>query len=408
MKILSYNARGLGGGEKRVEVRKLVLEKKPLVLCFQETKLQEVNDVIINSIWGNSTGDFSYQPSSGAFGGLVTVWDASRLEVLSSMSFEHVLIIRGRVIDSGAEFIIFNVYASCDLTAKKDLWERLQPIVLNNSDFCLCICGDFNSVRNVDERKGRSTVFRQVDADLFNNFINNCLLIDLPISGRLFTWYRGDGISMSRLDRFLLSEKWCEMWPNCIQVAHQRGLSDHVPLLLYVDEANWGPRPLRMLKCWSDYPGYADYVRAQWGTFNCEGWGGYVLKQKLKLMKFSLKEWHQQHFQNMESRMVEVKNKISVLDAKAELSALLVEEVEELHELSVNLHSMARLHNSINWQNSRMNWLQEGDANSKFFHGCMSDRRRQNAINMVSVDGVRVEGVHNVRTRCVPSFFQSL
>jgi hypothetical protein len=96
MKVVSYNVRGLGGGEKRVEVRKLVLEKKPLVLCLQETKLQEVNDVIINSIWGNSTGDFSYQPSSGASGGLVTVWDASRLEVLSSMSFEHVLIIRGK------------------------------------------------------------------------------------------------------------------------------------------------------------------------------------------------------------------------------------------------------------------------------------------------------------------------
>jgi len=43
-----------------------------------------------------------------------------------------------------------------------------------------------------------------VDADNFNNFIDDCLLIDLPICGQLFTWYRGDGISMSRLDRFLL------------------------------------------------------------------------------------------------------------------------------------------------------------------------------------------------------------
>jgi len=33
MRVLSYNARGLGGGEKKVEVRRLVQGKSPLVLC---------------------------------------------------------------------------------------------------------------------------------------------------------------------------------------------------------------------------------------------------------------------------------------------------------------------------------------------------------------------------------------
>lgn len=33
-------------------------------------------------------------------------------------------------------------------------------------------------------------------------------LVDFPIYGRLFTWYRGYGYSMSRLDRFLLSDNW--------------------------------------------------------------------------------------------------------------------------------------------------------------------------------------------------------
>ena len=131
-----------------------------------------------------------------------------------------------------------------------------------------------------------------MDAENFNNFIAESLLIDLLICGQLFTWYKGDGVSMSRLDRFLLSEKWCAAWPNSIQVAYQRGLSDHVPLMLHIDDANWGPRPLRMLKCWSSFPGYDDFVRDKWHSFNITGWGGYVLKHKLKLMKVSLKEWH--------------------------------------------------------------------------------------------------------------------
>ena len=44
-----------------------------------------------------------------------------------------------------------------------------------------------------------------------------------------------------------------------------------------------------------------------------------------------------------------------------------------------------------------MNWLQEGDANTKKFHGVMSNRRRQNTINLVSVNREIVEGVQNIR-----------
>lgn len=135
---------------------------------------------------------------------------------------------------------------------KNVLSAHLSQFILNNTDVNLCICGDFNAVHSEDERKGRGATYRQVDTDNFNNFNDVCSLIDLPLCGRLFTWYKGDGITMSRLDRFLLSARRCVSWKNSIQVAHQRGLSDHVPLVLDVDDANWGPRPLLLLKCWAD------------------------------------------------------------------------------------------------------------------------------------------------------------
>ena len=271
MKILTYNVRGLGGGEKKAEVRRLVNEKKPFVLCLQETKLEFLNEHMVKDPWGDGVHNYSYQPSVGASGGLVTVWDVSRLDVTSFFSFNHVLVIKGKDLRSGEDLIIFNVYAPCDLVAKKLLWGRLLLHIQNNCNVCICVCGDFNFVRSIDERKGRAVAFRHLDAEAFNNFIHDSLLLDLPICGILFTWYKGDGISMSRLDRFLLSNKWCDIWPHCIQVAYQRGLFYHVPLILHDDENNWGPRPLRMLKCWSDLPGYVDFVREKWERLTVKG-----------------------------------------------------------------------------------------------------------------------------------------
>ena len=238
-------------------------------------------------VWGNSSCGYSFQASLGASGGLLTIWDTDVVEVWSTSCFNHALVIRGQVISTGIEFIIVNVYGPCDTTTKQVLWDNLTTFVFANSDATLCLCGDFNSVRSVEEWKGCGATFRQQDADIFNTFIIDSLLLSLPICGRLFTWYRGDGYSISRLDKFLLSSNWCSVWPNLIQVAHQCGLSNHIPLVLFVDEENWGPRPLHMLKCWTYFPDYADFVRNRRGSFVLNGCGSYVLKEKPKLIKGS-------------------------------------------------------------------------------------------------------------------------
>jgi exonuclease III len=73
MKILSWNVRGLGGAEKRRDVRLLVGEKLPYILCLQETKLQTCDDFVCASVWGTSPHSFSFRPSVGASGGILTV-----------------------------------------------------------------------------------------------------------------------------------------------------------------------------------------------------------------------------------------------------------------------------------------------------------------------------------------------
>jgi len=246
--------------------------------------------------------------------------------------------------------------------------------------------------------------FSHIGSTALNQFIDRNLLIDLPLRGRSYTWFRGDDKSMSRLDRFLLSDSWCTSSPSCSQLAMARGLSDHCPLVLSEDEENCGPRPLRMLKCCENFPGYRIFVEDKWRSFILDGWGGFVLKEKFKLIKLALKDWHQRHSQNLSAKMISIKDKFFTLDLKGESTVLQDEGVEELHGLTEELFSLSRINSSICWEQSRTQWLHEGDANSKYFHAIMSGKRIGHAVSSVLVNGVLVEGVDNVRSAMFSHF----
>ncbi|MCH86865.1 cytochrome P450, partial [Trifolium medium] len=208
--------KGVGGLEKRKEVRKLVGEKNPFIVCLQETKMHSCDDFLVSSLWGSSPYDFSFRPSVGASGGLLTIWDSTEVEVWSSVSREHVLWSHGRLVKSGEEFYLANVYSPCDSGAKQVLWDSLTERIQALDGKRVCVCGDFNAVRSVEERRSSRIGPLPMDHIPFNRFIVDNVLIDLPMSGQKYTWYKGDGTSMSRLDRFLLSEEWCLAWPNCV------------------------------------------------------------------------------------------------------------------------------------------------------------------------------------------------
>ncbi|GAU12549.1 hypothetical protein TSUD_182630 [Trifolium subterraneum] len=308
--------------------------------------------------------------TSGASGGLLTLWDSSEVDVWASESHESVLWCHGRFIKSGEEFSVANVYAPCDPGAKQQLWDTLSVRIQALGRSRVCVCGDFNAVRSIEERR----------------------------SGR------GDDLSMSRLDKFLLSGEWCLTWPNCTQVAWMKGLSDHCPLILAANEEEWGPRPSRMLNCWKDVPDYNIFVKDKWNSFQVDGWGGFVLKERFKMIKSALKDWHKTHTQNLPSRIESLQDRAAVLDVKGGEDDLSNEEISELHGITSDIHSLSRLNASICWQQSRSRWLKEGDANSKYFHSVLANRRRGNAISSLEVGGFTVEGVAPIRQAVVSHF----
>jgi len=152
-----------------------------------------------------------------------------------------------------------------------------------------------------------------------------------------------------------------------------------------------------MLKCWRDLPGYKQFVQDRWNSFQVEGWGGYVLREKLKLIKVALKEWHSAHATNLPGKIDVLKNWLLELDEKGEEGGMSTEELEEMRGITHDIQSLSCVNTSISWQQSRNRWLKDGDANSKYFHLILSSRRRRNAIVSLTVNGNLVEGVQPIR-----------
>jgi len=61
----------------------------------------------------------------------------------------------------------------------------------------------------------------------FNNFIERSELLDIPMIGRKFTWYKSDGSVKSRIDRVMISKDWLKIWPNSKHFVYSRSVSSH-------------------------------------------------------------------------------------------------------------------------------------------------------------------------------------
>ncbi|XP_071729251.1 uncharacterized protein [Rutidosis leptorrhynchoides] len=235
MKIISYNIRGFGCGKesKLGPVKRLISREKPCFIALQETKLNIVDDLWVQTLWGSIECNYVQQEKVGKSGGQLLVWDTNYFEAVDAINCDRVIGVKGKWKSDGSVLNILNIYGPHDDSGEKKLWDNLSRILMG-SDEAWVLCGDFNEVRRQEERL--NCVFVESRAILFNNFIQSNNLIDLPLGGRLYTRVSDDGLKFSKIDRFLVSEKFLYLWNNLTLVALERKESDHCPIVLKDEE----------------------------------------------------------------------------------------------------------------------------------------------------------------------------
>lgn len=206
-------------------------------------------------------------------------------------------------------------------------------------------------------------------------------LEDLPTGTIKFSWSRGSGGAMSILDKFLLSRGFVSLLSAASQEIEVKDVSDHSPIWHKCKTLNWGPKRFRYPNGWLEHPGFMEFVDKEWKYMVIRGSKTFVVKEKLKHIKASLRRWNVGVFGWIYVRVEEEINQINLCDDRfvtffgnqgalglinAKAKDLVIS--EDRAEATCSFWNNIQRHEFLIKQKSRIKWCKEGDLNTRFFH----------------------------------------
>ncbi|KAL5571254.1 hypothetical protein UlMin_020851 [Ulmus minor] len=378
MKLLVWNVQGIGNPWTSNSLLSLVKIHDPDILFLIETKMDSRNVLFLRNKLG-FCDDFSVS-RVGLSGGLSLMWKANCVvNVCSSSSFFIDAWISSTDI---LPWRFSGFYGNPDSNHRGHSWELLRRLCFAHFGAWLC-AGDFNEILNGNEKLGGG-VKSQRAIDEFRNAVDDCLICDLGFVGDPFTWCnnRPNDLIYERLDRGFGNIDWVNRFPNTTVEHLEAVCSDHRPLLFSFGLSQGIVRCGRKKRfnrfhfeeAWSNDPGCGEVISSCWEAPSVLG-SAASLRDKLDWCGLKLQRWGRYNFKKLGSDIKLLRQKLSSLSSSHSVQDW--EESNRLQKILVGLMHKEELY----WkQRSRVNWLKDGDKNTKFFHRKASNRRFKNEI----------------------------
>lgn len=378
-KFLSWNVRGLGDDEKCNVVRNVIKNSRCDVCVLQETKCNKfVLSYILRFLPSFFSFDVAYNLASNSKGGTIIIWKRT-FELVSSWSTRHSVTVLLRQISTGAQFLVTNVYGPSEDALKPQFIDELRSL-LSLVAVPWILAGDFNLTRWLTDRSANMGSFNLMD--LFNQFITDSGVIDVPLRNRAYTWSsKRPQPVFSKLDRVFTSPEWTNSYPIILLEALEVMVSDHTPIMLTCKGIHQQQRRFQFESFWFKYQCPKLMVQQLWAD-NTNNLHSPILNfhHRTKLLHRALKLWQAEAFGAMEKQLQFCKDSILFFDKIEEHRHLSNQEFRM--RISIRERAFHLANNiELKWkQRSRCRWIAEGDRNTRFFHSFASSRLRRNLV----------------------------
>ncbi|KAL4352319.1 hypothetical protein GQ457_06G018410 [Hibiscus cannabinus] len=131
----------------RMGVRDVLRQQRCDMVFLLESKLEKVSEDLVASLWFLDSFEFSFEPSVGASGGIVVIWEVACFRQIESEVLLHAVVVCGRWLLEEFDCGLVAVYAPCGGHEQREVWDMLESFLSAKVDRAWCVAGDFNVSR---------------------------------------------------------------------------------------------------------------------------------------------------------------------------------------------------------------------------------------------------------------------
>lgn len=376
MNCIVWNARGLGSPSAFHELRRLIATHSPDIIFISESKMTSSKC----NRWRYQLG-FNGQfvvDAEGKSGGLILLWKDTIEVLVSSFSRGHIDCL---ICWEGRQWRFTGFYGHPDRNLRKWSWKLLNRLHqdLSKQSTPWLVGGDFNEILFQADKIGGKPRESQAMEE-FAEALMRCGLKDLQERGAPPTWFNKqlkERAIFEKLDRFVSTSNWRDMFVNFeIQTLDFYG-SDHTPLLLKIHRAKQltirGEKGRFYFEGkWMLEKNFLPDFLQEWKHSSFES----SLPDRLLNTQVFLTSWAGTRFDAMKKHIKELRKEREAAMKNAN-SRETPDRIKEIDTKLEDLLSKEEFH----WkQRGRVNWLRYGDRNTSLFHAHASHRRKKNWI----------------------------
>ena len=374
LNVLTWNCRGVLNPCFRRALLDLLVINNPAILILTETRLGGVRAAELAKSF--PFDGFLCTNTIGFAGGIWILWKTDIVDLELLCSTEQEIHVSAKVSGSNSLWLLSAIYASPRRSERRVLWNNLVVIAsLHNLPWVML--GDFNDIASSGDKWGGNRPSASRISE-YTDCMNSCNMIDLGFSGPKFTWTNCHDISsliMQRLDRAWANPDWRILFPEALVSHLTRTHSDHCPILLSLCPvaSRSQNRPFRFESIWLSHPDFINVVIKAWAYPSPN------LLSTLEVFTSLVTAWNKNTFGNIFNRKNRILARMNGLQhsLSSNPSASLVSLEKSLRE---EYSTILKLEEDFWALKSRINWVVEGDRNTKFYHTSTLIRRRYNKI----------------------------
>ncbi|KAJ9536435.1 hypothetical protein OSB04_un000393 [Centaurea solstitialis] len=375
---------GLNAPDKQQEVKSLIRNNNISICAVLES---HVRVDALRGICAATFGrwDWISNQAVSEFGTrIIIAWDVACVDVMILESHRQFMNCEVRIRGSSNSFFVSFVYGDNRGRERRTLWSGLRKFKVIIGDKPWLVAGDFNCLLFPHDALGGMSR-RNSDMEDFANCLEDVDVFDVRFMGIHHTWCqkpKEDAGLKRKLDRMLANTEFTSLFEDATVRFLPRGLSDHSPGIITFSGGNrFRKFGFKFDNFLISDPLFLPTVRQCWNV-EVEGTFMFRVTSKLKALKKPLRKLRA-NYGSLSTRTAELKEELDVVQLAADLDYGNSELEGEVLRAREAYQRSCWADFSASRQRAKVKWLTEGDANTRYFHRAIEERRNLRHIHSI-------------------------